>query len=82
MHACKSACMHCQWCHTTSIWDQNWSQRVSPHGGDAKIQGDMDLSTVLMIAQIQEVVKLVANCNKELLNRVKMKTNECGSSRL
>jgi hypothetical protein len=35
------------------------------HGGDAEIQGDMDLSMVLMIAQIQEAVKLVANHNKE-----------------
>jgi hypothetical protein len=40
----------------------------------------MDLSMVLMIAQIQEAVKLVANCNKEQLNGVKMKANECGSS--
>jgi hypothetical protein len=53
---------------------------ANPCGGDYKIQGDMDLSMVLMIAQIQEAVKLVANHNKEQLNGVKMKANECGSS--
>jgi hypothetical protein len=65
------------------IWQlRRYLSWANPHGGDAEIQGDMDLSTVLMIAQIQEAVKLAANCNKEQLNGVKMKANECGSSRL
>ena len=55
---------------------------ANPCGGDYEIQGDMDLSMVLTVSQIQEAVKLVANQNKEQLNGVKMKANECGSSQL
>jgi hypothetical protein len=66
-----------------NIWQlRRYLSRASPCGGDAEIQGDMDLSTVLMVPQIQEAVKLAANRNKDLLNGVKMKANECGSSRL
>jgi hypothetical protein len=66
-----------------NIWQlRRYLSRASPRGGDAEIQGDMDISTVLTVPQIQEAVKLAANCNKDLLNGVKMKANECGSSRL
>ena len=65
------------------IWQlRQYLSRANPHGGDYEIQGDMDLSMVLTIAQIQEAVKLAANQNKEQLNGVKMKANECGSSQL
>jgi hypothetical protein len=44
------------------IWQlRRYLSRANPCGGDYEIQGDMDLSMVLMIAQIQEAVKLVAN---------------------
>jgi hypothetical protein len=66
-----------------NIWQlRRYLSRASPRGGDAEIQGDMDISTVLTVPQIQEAVKLAANRNKDLLNGVKMKANECGSSRL
>jgi hypothetical protein len=66
-----------------NIWQlRRYLSRASPRGGDAEIQGDMDISTVLTVPQIQEAVKLAANHNKDLLNGVKMKANECGSSRL
>jgi hypothetical protein len=66
-----------------NIWQlRRYLSRASPRGGDAEIQGDMDISTVLTVPQIQEAVKLAANRNKDLLNGVKMKANKCGSSRL